>query len=244
MPSEQRKNMKIGILLTDHVMDELIEKHGDMDDFYKYIFKTVDPTIELEIFDVVEGIYPNNINDCEGYLITGSRFSVYDQIDWIIKLKEFVKELDQLKKSLIGVCFGHQLIAEVLGGEAKAAESGWTVGNQTYELMKDIPWLKEDVSFFTLLHSHKDQVNKLPDNATLIASTKKVPIAMYSIGDHIFSHQGHPEFKPEYVHDVATIRKEVLGDKVYLAAVENLKNIVPDNEMIAKCWIEFFRSKN
>ena len=93
MPSEQRKNMKIGILLTDHVMDELIEKHGDMDDFYKYIFKTVDPTIELEIFDVVEGIYPNNINDCEGYLITGSRFSVYDQIDWIIKLKEFVKEL-------------------------------------------------------------------------------------------------------------------------------------------------------
>jgi GMP synthase-like glutamine amidotransferase len=110
--------------------------------------------------------------------------------------------------------------------------------------MEDLPWLGEDISFFTLLHSHKDQVNRLPVNATLIASTEKVPIAMYSIGDHIFSHQGHPEFKPEYVHDVATIRKEVLGDEVYLAAVENLKNKVPDNEMIAKCWVDFFRRKN
>ena len=67
--------MKIGILLTDHVMDELKAKHGDMDDFYKYIFNKVDPTIKLEIFDVVEGIYPKDIEECQGYLITGSRFS-------------------------------------------------------------------------------------------------------------------------------------------------------------------------
>ena len=211
--------MKIGILLTDHVMDELKAKHGDMDDFYKYIFNKVDPTIKLEIFDVVEGIYPKDIEECQGYLITGSRFSVYDEVDWIKRLKRFVLELDQLKKPLIGVCFGHDLI-------------------------DDIPWLKEDITLFTLLHSHKDQVSKLPDNATLIASTEKVPIAMFGVGDHIFSHQGHPEFKPEYVHDVATIRKEVLGDEVYLAAVENLKNKVPDNEMIAKCWVDFFRRKN
>ena len=236
--------MKIGILLTDHVMDELKAEHGDMDDFYKYIFNRVDPTIKLKIFDVVEGIYPTNIDNCEGYLITGSRFSVYEKIDWIIKLKEFVIELDQLKKPLIGVCFGHQIIAEVLGGQTNVADSGWTVGNQTYNLIEKMPWFKEDISPFTLLHSHKDQVKILPHNATLMASTENVPLAMYRIGNHIFSHQGHPEFKPEYVHDVASIRKEVLGDKVYYAAVDNLKNKVPDNEKIAKCWVKFFKQKN
>ena len=67
---------------------------------------------------------------------------------------------------------------------------------------------------------------------------------MFGVGDHIFSHQGHPEFKPEYVHDVAIIRREVLGDEVYLAAAENIKNKIPDNEMIAKYWVDFFRRNN
>ncbi len=236
--------MKIGILLTDHVMDELKSEHGDMDDFYKYIFNKVDPTIELKIFDVVEGIYPTNIDNCDGYLITGSRFSVYEEIDWIIKLKEFVIELDQLKKPLIGVCFGHQLIAEVLGGQTIAADSGWTVGNQTYNLIDTAPWFKEEISSFTLLHSHKDQVKVLPNKATLIASTEKVPIAMYRVGNHIFSHQGHPEFKPKYIHDIATIRKEILGEEVFCFALDSLENKSPNNEKIAKWWVKFFKQKN
>jgi len=235
--------MKIGILLTDHVMEELRGKHGDMDDFYKYIFSKVDPSISLEIFDVVLGVYPKSIDDHQGYLITGSRYSVYDNDDWIKKLKEFVIELNNLKKPLVGVCFGHQLIAQVLGGEVEEVKTGWTVGNQVYNLLNKLPWIKEDISFFKLLHSHKDQVTKLPPKAKLIASTKKVPIAMYSVDNHIFSHQGHPEFKPEYVHDVASFRREILGDEVYLTAVENLKKEIPDNETAAKWWVNFFRQK-
>ena len=66
---------------------------------------------------------------------------------------------------------------------------------------------------------------------------------MYSVDNHIFSHQGHPEFKPEYVHDVASFRREILGDEVYLTAVENLKKEIPDNETAAKWWVNFFRQK-
>ena len=203
----------------------------------------LDLPASLKIFEVVEGVYPKNIDECQGYLITGSRFSVYDEVDWIKRLKRFVLELHQLKKPLIGVCFGHQLIAQVLGGEAKEAESGWTIGNQTYNFAEDLPWIKRDDSSVKLLHSHKDQVTQLPPNAKLIASTEKVPIAMFCIENHIFSHQGHPEFTPDYVRDVATIRRKVLGEEVYRAAVDNLKKETPDNETVAKWWVNFFRSK-
>ena len=236
--------MKVGILLTDHVMDELQNKHGDMPDFYEFIFNEVDPSISLEIFDVVKNEYPEDINACEGYLITGSRESVYDQIHWIETLKKFVLKLHAQKKPLIGICFGHQLIAQILGGISEEAKVGWTVGNQTYEFKKRFPWSEDDISSIKLLHSHKDQVTKLPLEATLIASTKKVPIAMFHIGNHILSHQGHPEFTKEYVFDVATKRRKILGEHTYLEAIKNLQKTTPDNKVVAKWWLDFFRFNN
>ena len=125
--------LTIGILLTDHVVPELLSDHGDQTDFYNYIFNLADPTINLRFYDVVLDHYPKSIDECDGYLITGSKLSVYDAEDWIRKLENYVQLLNEKKKALLGVCFGHQLIAKALGGKSEKAAIGWTLGVQDYD---------------------------------------------------------------------------------------------------------------
>ena len=236
--------LTIGILLTDHVVPELLQDHGDQTDFYDYIFNLADPTVKLNIYDVVLDEYPQSIDECDGYLITGSKLSVYDAEDWIRKLEIFVQELNERKKALLGVCFGHQLIAKALGGKSEKASVGWTLGVQNYKFQDTFPWVNNQSQSVGLIHSHQDQVIELPEQAELIASNSRVPIAMFKIGDHIMSMQGHPEFTSEYANAVATMRKDVLGKELYQQASESLKNQIADNVEVAKWWVDFFRYNN
>jgi len=236
--------LTIGILLTDHVVPELINEHGDQTDFYDYIFNLADPAINLRFYDVVLDHYPESIDECDGYLITGSKLSVYDAEDWIRKLENYVQLLNEKKKALLGVCFGHQLIAKALGGKSERASIGWTLGVQDYDFRDTFPWVEDQSQSVGLIHSHQDQVTQLPKQAELIASNTRVPIAMFKIGDHVMSMQGHPEFTPEYAHAVATMRKEILGEEVYKKASDSLKNQIADNVEVAKWWVDFFKFNN
>ena len=236
--------LTIGILLTDHVVPELLSDHGDQTDFYNYIFNLADPTINLRFYDVVLDHYPKSIDECDGYLITGSKLSVYDAEDWIRKLENYVQLLNEKKKALLGVCFGHQLIAKALGGKSEKADIGWTLGVQDYDFQDTFPWVEDQSQSVGLIHSHQDQVTQLPKQAELIASNTRVPIAMFKIGDHVMSMQGHPEFTPEYAHAVATMRKEILGEEVYKKASDSLKNQIADNVEVAKWWVDFFKFNN
>ena len=119
-----KNNLNIGILLTDHVLENLQEKHGDQGDFYKKLFKKLDPSATLKIFDVVEGEYPSKRDEYDGYIITGSRLSVYDDEQWIADLEEYIRQLHKYQKPLIGICFGHQLIAQALGGKSGDSDKG------------------------------------------------------------------------------------------------------------------------
>ena len=231
--------MKIGILLTDHVIDKLIPKHGDQDSFYLNLLPKLNNKVSLEIYDIEKGEYPDDINKCDGYIITGSKVSTYDNLPWIRELENFIQLLHEKRKSLIGVCFGHQLIAQALGG--KVEKVGWTVGTHKYK------YLQRNLNFnlpenLRLIHSHQDQVTRLPENALLIASTETVPNAFFTVDNHILSIQGHPEFTPKYAADVASTRKELLGKEKYEYALNTLSNDLSDNKEGAIMWLNFFES--
>ena len=234
-------NLTIGILLTDHVVPKLIEKHGDQDEFYEYIFNKVATSINLKVYDVVIDEYPNDIDECDGYIITGSKLSTYDDVDWIKTLAEYIRTLDASKKNLLGVCFGHQLIAQELGGKVEKAKVGWTLGVHPYDFLSKFPWVIYHNESVRLIHSHQDQVTELPDKAELIAKNDMVPIAMFRVGDHIMSMQGHPEFSEDYAHDVANLRKEILGEKVFSKASRSLMKKDSDRLEVTQWWVDFFK---
>src|SRR5215471_7036107 len=114
--------MKIGLLECDHILDKFRHIAGDYRDMFVTLFDRHASQISLLHFDVCNGEFPSSLDACDGYLATGSRFSAYDDESWIHELKNFVRQIHKTKKPFVGVCFGHQILAESLGGNVARAD--------------------------------------------------------------------------------------------------------------------------
>jgi len=229
--------MRIGILKTDSVREEFQGEFGDYPAMFRAMLMASadDDVLEFRDYDVRQGEYPASLDECDGYLITGSRESVYDDQPWIHRLAEFVRKLDAAQHKLVGICFGHQLIAHVLGGETRAADVGWAVGVQETQVLSPTEWMLPYRQRFGLLSSHKDQVVRLPERAEVFASTALCPYSGYTIGDHILTFQGHPEFSKGYSRALMDLRRELLGEPLYSTGVESLR--APVHQTLVGRWI-------
>ena len=121
-PFRDRRLMKLGILKTDAVRPEWVPEFGEYPDMFMALLAREDPQLEFAVYDVEQGIYPQDIDEVDAYLITGSKSSVYEDKPWIQELMEFVRVLDRRRKKIVGICFGHQLVAQALGGRT----GSWT----------------------------------------------------------------------------------------------------------------------
>ena len=233
--------MKLGILNTDTVKPEFAAKHGEYPDMFAELFHLVDPDISLMTYEVVHGEYPSDIDEVDGYVITGSKLSVYDDIPWINDLKNFVRQLHSEEKKIIGICFGHQLVAEALGGKTGQAETGWCVGvhkNKFTDAAEDYGLTRSE---FKIPSNHKDQVLELPPGGKLLACTETCPISAMGLGDHILTFQGHPEFSEGYARALLDMRRKIFGETHYREAINSFKNET-NNSQVAS-WILDFISR-
>jgi GMP synthase-like glutamine amidotransferase len=228
----------IGLLQTDSVLPHLQVVHGDYPAMFRQVLEQTGLSFEMSVFDVEHGCYPADLDECDGYVITGSRMSVYDDEPWIKELGSFVQELDKQQKKLVGICFGHQLVAHVLGGKTQASNKGWGVGCHNSRLLTTVAKNLPGVDEFSLLSSHKDQVSELPPNADLIASNAFCEIAAMRIEDHILTFQGHPEFTPAYSKALLDMRRELLGEETYRRGVQSLQQSL-DRVTVAAWMIRF-----
>ncbi|MDA1206867.1 MAG: GMP synthase [Proteobacteria bacterium] len=230
--------MNIGILKADSVMPELQREHGDYSDMFKRLLLAVEPTLEVTIFDVEHGDYPANLDVCNGYVITGSKRSVYEDEPWIQALGAFVQRLHSVKKPLVGICFGHQLVAEYLGGKTEKSPRGWGVGRHETRLKRELGKSAPAEAKFSLLSSHQDQVVRVPEDGEIIAESDFCPIAGMRLGHHILTFQGHPEFSVPYARALLEIRRSQVDEATYDKALASFSE-APDQQQVAAWMIDF-----
>lgn len=199
--------MKIGILATGITPDELINEHGSYADMFIELFKQAEVTFDYAVFDVRENDFPASAQVCDGWIITGSKFNVYQDLPWMQQLKALILDIHREKKPLIGICFGHQIIAEVFGGRVDKYPQGWGVGLHSYELRDNCDFIDSPPATFTINAMHQDQVLVKPDNAEVFASSDFCDYAGLVYGDLILTIQAHPEFSVSYEKALLNLRK-------------------------------------
>lgn len=175
--------MLIGILETGLLPEDLSARHGAYPDMFA---RQLAPRgFELRTWSVVRGDFPDGPDDADGWLITGSRHGAYDDLPFIAPLEEFIRAAYGAGVPLVGICFGHQIIAQALGGRVEKFAGGWAVGPQDYDFGGE-----------TLrLHAwHQDQVTQAPPGTSVIARNDFCAIAGLRYGDRALTVQAHPEF--------------------------------------------------
>lgn len=217
--------------------DGLRHIQGDYTDMFFNLF----PEINFDVYHVHKNHFPKNINQYECFVVNGSRHSVYEEIDWIIKLKKLVREIYAANKKYIGICFGHQLLAEALGGKVAKAEAGWNVGVHGFHIVKKEKWMHPFKNNLNLLMMCQDQVHMLPKNSTILADTANCPVGMFMVEKHMLGLQAHPEFSKAYDQALMKMRVERMGEGVVKEGIESLKK--PLNADIMAKWLSNFLSK-
>jgi GMP synthase-like glutamine amidotransferase len=233
--------MKIGILKTDAVRPEWVPRFGEYPDMFMALLGRLNPELEFAVYDVEQGEYPAALDEVDAYLITGSKSSVYDDKPWIATLREFVRKLHRRRRKLVGICFGHQLVAEALGGKVEKSPKGWGVGLHSYTFGQQPVWHDRGPPSFDVLVSHQDQVVKNASEAEVLAGSAFCENAVCQIGDHILTFQGHPEFVPGYSRELLDYRRAQIGEEAYREGVTSLAR-EPQSERIGRWILAFLRT--
>lgn len=187
--------MHLGILQCGHVPDEVAATDGPYGALFQKLF--AHRGFDQTLWSVVDNIFPPSPAEADAWLVTGSRHGAYEDHDWIPPLEQFIREIRDANLPLVGSCFGHQIIAQALGGKVVKFDGGWSVGRTTY---------RAGDQELALNAWHQDQVVELPEGATVHASSAFCANAILAIGPRILTVQPHPEFEDSVIETLIETR--------------------------------------
>jgi len=208
--------MKIGILICGHVREQIVEKHGEYDRFF--IRFLGEEAYDYETFFAVDQEFPKTVDACDAYILSGSAHGAYEDHAFIAPLEDFIREAYAKTIPLVGICFGHQIMAQALGGTVVKFDGGWGLGVHDYKMD-----LGDGMKPIRLNAVHQDQVIEKPVDAEVIGTSEFCQNAALVYGDKAISFQPHPEFEEPFMHDLIALRRGLsFPEEVADSAVETL----------------------
>lgn len=230
--------MKLCVLDNDVLDPEVAPTYASYGAMFVRLLGDAGANWSFDLFNTTQGQYPASFDGYDAVLLTGSRADAFSQEPWVLSLRQRVAQLLQAKKRLVGVCFGHQLIALCLGAQVGRAPQGWGTGRMRYQWhAPELPQAQGRTEI-ALLASHQDQVFELPAGATLLASSEFCPVAAFAVGGDVFCVQPHPEFVEDYSAYLLDKRRVRLGEDHYTASRESL-TLGHDGLQVARMIVAF-----
>jgi len=221
--------MKIGILETGPVVSHLKPEHGSYPDMFAKMLSSVDPSFQFSSWTVFENQMPKDPAQMDGWIITGSKFGAYEDHKWIPPLEAFLRDCLSRKIPIAGICFGHQILAQAMGGRVEKSTKGWGLGVHDYAITNNAAL----------------KVLDAPENTTVLATSEFCPIAALAYGEPeapiAITVQPHPEFDADFVEDlIAARRGTAFPETIADDALSTLRKPIHKAEW-AQWFVNFFK---
>lgn len=142
-------------------------------------------------------------------IVTGSASSVTDREAWTLRGEELLRQLVSAQVPVLGICYGHQMLGQALGGLVEKNPRGREIGTVKVEQLESDPILGEGRRY-PIQATHVDSVTQLPPGARVLATTALDPNAAVRFGEHTWGVQFHPEFDSEVIRAYIETRRDLL----------------------------------
>jgi GMP synthase-like glutamine amidotransferase len=216
--------MKLTVIQTGDVPESLRSEFGPYPPMFARMFERIGAHYDYDVVRVLDGAPFPDPATLDAILLPGSAAGVYDDhFTWMAPLRQFIRAAYAARTPMVGVCFGHQIMADALGGAVRKSDKGWGLGRHTYAVRNRPAFMTAAAETLSVACSHQDQVIVPPPDAEVILASDFTPNAgLFYRNGAALSVQPHPEFDDGYTRALAELRRGKAPDAVVETALDSL----------------------